>query len=93
MNRINDTTMRKESPATPINYQPPFFSVTTRPSLMGPSPVPPLHNSVTIVQPTGQSIYVQQQIFTPSSYVPPVTMTTSVAPLPLPLPNLPVNYK
>ena len=77
----------KRASATPPNYQSPVPVVSSfnssRPSLMGPAPpgVPPLHNTVTIVQqPTGQSLYVQQQIFTPSPYIPPVTMTTQVEP-------------
>ena len=67
------------------------------PAPIGPAPlggtVPPLHNTVTIVQqPTGQSLYVQQQIFTPSSYIPPVTMTTTVEPYaPLQPPTLQVH--
>ncbi len=74
------------TPATPPSFQSPRHA-HPRPSLMGPSPshpppIPPLHNTVTIVQQPagGQSLYVQQQIFTPSPYIPPVTMTTRVEP-------------
>lgn len=78
-------------PSIAPSFQPATVVPTnTRPSLAG-GPVggssslmghpPPLHNTVTIVQqPTGQSLYVQQQIFTPSAYLPPVTMTTRVEP-------------
>ena len=77
---------KRFTPATPPSFQSPTHAYP-RPSLMGPSPshpppIPPLHNTVTIVQQPagGQSLYVQQQIFTPSSYIPPVTMTTRVEP-------------
>ena len=95
-NRVRDSPKSyRWSPAPPPVYQPliPASNVplNTRPELLGAPNVPPIHNStVTIVQqPAGQSVYVQQQIFTPTQYVPPVTMTTTIDPYLLSQPSLP----